>query len=140
MMSYTPLDSLKQCAAQADRTLKDIIEIVSELPNLSSPMVIQDCSELACHQLSELRALISDSLASHADDDGAQTYSDGRPVMSVVPYGESGLFTRVWDADPAAPGNQPGILPIPPVLADGVGYQFVVVAPGFIVAVEKPEH
>jgi subfamily B ATP-binding cassette protein MsbA len=138
MGAYTPLNSLKQCAALADQCLDRVIQVVNEIPNLHSPLNIQDATEFACDQLTQLRAMINDSCAAHAGE-VAETYSDDRPVMSVVPYGESGdLFTYVWDADPDGPGNQPGTLPIPPILADDFGYRFVVVAPGIIEAVETP--
>jgi metal-sulfur cluster biosynthetic enzyme len=137
MTGYTPLDSLKQCAAQADHTLEQVIKIVSTIPNCTSPMVIADAVELAVHQLSEMRALITDSVAAHAGDDTLM-YSDGRDVVSKVDVGDDRPYTHVWHANPEHPYNQPRALPILELFSDGVRHQIVILAPGVITAVELP--
>jgi hypothetical protein len=138
MTDYTPLDSRKQCSAQANYTLEQIIAVVNEIPNLSSPMVIHDAAEFAAHQLSELRALITDSVAAHAEDD-TLTYGDGRDVVSMVDVGDSRPYTHVWRANPNAPDNQPGPVSGADVVVVGVTHQLVIMAPGVIVPIEVPE-
>ena len=81
MVDFTPLDSLKECAARGHLTLSNAVNVMSIPDALGLP----DAIETLSRELAEPHDLLLEAVTAHVDDlnsEEANSYSDGRPVRT----------------------------------------------------------
>ncbi|MCV7251218.1 hypothetical protein H7J86_03505 [Mycobacterium hackensackense] len=105
--TFTVLDSLKECAARGHFTLRWACKLLDLADMLAPPYEV----EALRFELDQLREVLTEAIHAHVpeDDEHADYFSDGRPIVTAVSLGSDGAIGQPWSADPTSWRDQPRI-------------------------------
>jgi hypothetical protein len=109
MTTFTPLDSLKECAARGHLTLSHVLNLLHTPDALGLPAAI----DALIAELTDLHnLLVVESFFAHVNPDSPDRdfYSDGRPVRTQLEIEDGFVHQQVWSADPRSARDHPRIV------------------------------
>ncbi|WP_201408091.1 hypothetical protein [Mycobacterium paraintracellulare] len=134
---FTPLDSLKECAARGHLTLSHVIRLLNIPDALGLPGAIEQLTK----ELTELHdVLCHESIVAHVDVEAGETefYSDGRPVRTQLELEPDVVHQQIWSADPNSPRDRPQIVMHMRTPSDTV-WRIAILRPGEVDAMRVDE-
>lgn len=130
---YTPLDSLKECAARGHLALSHAVKLLNMPDALGLPGAIEALTK----ELTELHDLLChESIVAHVNVGGGETecYSDGRSLRTQLELEPGIVHHHIWSADPNSPRDQPQEVAVFRTPSDTV-WRVVILRPGEVDAV-----
>jgi hypothetical protein len=135
--NFTPLDSLKECAARGHLALSHALERLHSPDDLAFPDIISGMIS----ELTDLHDLLAHhAFFAHVDPDATdrEFYSDGRPVGTQLELEPGAVHQHIWSADPRSPRDQPQDVAVFRTPSDTV-WRIVILRPGDIDAIRVKE-